>query len=350
MLTLISFASVLIVLIVVHELGHFITAKAFGIKVLEFGLGYPPRVLSITRGETIYSINLLPLGGFVRLLGEEDPTQPDSLASKGVGTRFIVLSAGAFMNALLAIIIFSALFMIPQQTVVGDIVVREVTADSPAERAGVTPGDTILKIDGHTIDNSGDVGFYVRLRLGAESTWLMQRGATQESVSLVPRLKPPEGEGAAGIRVETVDPHMESRSLPFWRAIPKGVWRMGEVLVLAKNEITQWIVGATSPGVAGPIGIAQMSGEVARAGILPLLEFAALLSINLAILNILPIPALDGGRLMFVALEWVRKGKRIPPSKEGLVHLVGFVILISMIIMISFYDVQRIFNGESLLR
>ncbi|MBF8267497.1 MAG: rane-associated zinc metalloprotease [Dehalococcoidia bacterium] len=349
MLTALSFASVLVLLILVHELGHFVTARFFGIRVMEFGLGYPPRLLSIKRGETIYSLNLLPLGGFVKLLGEEDPTQPDSLASKGVGTRLIVLSAGAFMNALLPVVIFSALFMVPQQTVVGEVVVREVVPDSPAARAGIVPGDTILKIDGHTLDNSSEVGFYLRLRLNAESNWLIQRGSIQERVSLVPRLKPPEGQGAAGIRIETVNPRLVTRSLPFWKAIPRGAWRVGEVLVLAKNEITGWIVGAISPAMTGPIGIAQMTGEVARVGIMPLLEFTALLSINLAIMNILPIPALDGGRLVFVVLEWVRRGKRIPPEKEGFVHMVGFVLLITLIVVISFYDIQRIFRGESLI-
>ena len=167
---------------------------------------------------------------------------------------------------------------------------------------------------------------------------------------LAPRFKTPEGQGATGITIETTNPRRATKSLPFWEAIPQGAVRIGEVLIIAKNEVAGWVIGSSNPQLAGPVGIAQVTGEVARAGIIPLAELTALLSINLAVLNILPLPMLDGGRVMFVVLEILRRGKRIPPRKEGLVHLAGFVLLISLVIIISYFDILRILRGESMLR
>ena len=141
LLSILPFVGILVILILVHELGHFLAARAYGVKVLEFGVGFPPRLLSIRRGETVYSVNLIPLGGFVRLLGEEDPTEPGSLARRGVLTRFVVLSAGSLMNVLLAVLIFTAIFMIPQKTVEGRVQLQSVAPNSPAEQAGAAaPG------------------------------------------------------------------------------------------------------------------------------------------------------------------------------------------------------------------
>ena len=145
--------------------------------------------------------------------------------------------------------------------------------------------------------------------------------------------------------------HGENVSYPLWQSLPKAVQRIGETLVLVKNEIIKWIIGAAKPVMAGPIGIAQVTGEIARVGgMVKILEFSALLSINLAILNMLPIPMLDGGRLLFVFIEWVRRGKRIPPEKENFVHLIGLVLLLSSVVIISYFDIIRIFRGDSLLR
>jgi regulator of sigma E protease len=137
--------------------------------------------------------------------------------------------------------------------------------------------------------------------------------------------------------------------MPFWEAVPAGFTHSWEILVLFKNEIVGWFVRNTAPQLAGPIAIAQITGEVYKAGISPLLEFMALISINLGIFNLLPFPGLDGGRLVFVLLEWVRRGKRISPQKEGLVHLIGFLTLIVLILVISYFDIARIINGGSLL-
>jgi regulator of sigma E protease len=370
--TVLSFLLVLVILVIVHELGHFLTAKAYGIQVLEFGLGYPPRLLSFQKGETRYSLNLLPLGGFVKLLGEEDPSHPRSLAGQGILPRFVVLSAGAAMNALLPVAIFALLNLVPQKVTVGDVVLAGVAPSSPAAQAGLRAGDVVLKVDGHLMRNGGELAYRTRLKLGGSSTWLVRRDTPPPAfppsgepglvpalpltssetfaVTVRPRWRPPEGQGPVGVQLATRSPLLVSQSSPFWRAVPQAFVRLGETMLLFRNEVTLWTVGGSRPQLAGPIGIAQLSGEVARAGWIPLLEFTALLSINLAILNILPIPMLDGGRLLFVALEWVRRGKRISPQREGLVHLVGFAVLMAIVAVVSYFDISRILRGESLLR
>lgn len=372
--SVIAFLAVLGVLVLVHELGHFLFAKAFGIKVLEFGFGFPPRLFSIQKGETTYSVNLFPLGGFVKLLGEEDPSDPRSLSSKPAWIRSLVLGAGSLMNLFLPLLIFTLLFLVPQDTVKGQVEIQEIASGSPAEAAGLAPGDIILSINGNPVSNIRELSKEIRLNLGENTQWEIARprvrftgfsggggdpGLTPHlppmisekfDVGLVPRWNPPIGQGNAGIVISTIYGEVVPISFPIWVAIPKGIEKMGETLLLFRNEIIGWGMKASSPQIAGPVGIAQITGEVAEAGLAPLLELTALLSLNLAIINILPIPALDGGRLIFVFLEVLRRGRRVAPKKEALVHAIGFAILISFIIVISYFDVLRILRGESLLK
>ncbi|MCS7207857.1 MAG: site-2 protease family protein [Dehalococcoidia bacterium] len=371
--TILIFIGVLAVLILVHELGHFVTARLFGVRVLEFGIGYPPRLVGIRWGETLYSLNLLPLGGFVRLEGEEAPTSPRSLASKGILTRFTILIAGSAMNALLPLVIFSALFMVPTPEVQGKVAVVSVAPDSPAAKAGLKPGDIILSIDGHPIRNNGDLSRLVRLNLGRPTVWEVERptylltqpiggggefGGGRPPVAKVerfttvvtPRWRFPEGQGPTGILVRVWEPQVVQRSEPFWRAVPLGAVRLWEVLILFRNEVIRAIIGGSSFQFAGPIGIAQATGEVAQLGWMALLQWTALLSLNLAILNVLPIPMLDGGRLLFLAIEFVRRGKRISPQREGLVHFIGFIVLLLFIVIVSYFDIVRLLRGENLIR
>ena len=350
LLTIVTFLAVIVILILAHELGHFIAAKLSGVKVEELGIGFPPRLLSFKRGETIYSLNAIPLGGFTKLLGEEDPTLPGSLASKSIATRFLVLSAGSLMNILLPIFLFSISFMIPHDMLLEKVQIQEVSPGSPAQSAGIEPGDTILEINDRPIKNRGDVGFLIHLNLGSEVNILLQKAdLNQKEVNVKPRWNPPEGQGAIGVIITGADSTVVRESYPIWKAIPSSIRHCWEILVLFRNEVVSWFIRGTAPQLAGPIGIAQLTGEVAKAGLSPLLEFAAFISINLAIINLFPFPGLDGGRLVFVALEWIRRGKRISPKKEGLVHLIGFIVLILLIVVISYYDITRIIQGESLL-
>jgi len=348
--SILSFIIVLVVLILAHELGHFITAKASGVKVEEFGLGFPPRLLSVKRGETLYSLNAVPLGGFVKVSGEEDPSIPSSLASKSIGIRLLFLSAGSLMNFLLPLLLFSIAFMVPHNVAIGQVTVVEVVPDSPADRAGIRAEDTILSVNGKSVDNHGDLYRYIQLNLGKEITIAVQHSdGTTENIQVVPRWKPPEGQGATGIAIQTSDITITRQHYPFWRAIPRGVSACIETFLLFKNSIVSMIIGTTPVELAGPVGIAQRTMEIAKAGISPLLEFSAFLSINLAIINLFPLPALDGGRIVFVLLEVVRRGKRITPKVEGLVHLIGFILLMTFFLAITFQDIMRIVNGESLI-
>ena len=387
----VPFFVILVILVVVHELGHYLTAKWFGVKVLEFGIGYPPKLWGRKVGETEYTINALPLGGFVRLLGEEDPTDPRSLAAQARWKRIVVMAAGAFMNVLLPVLLFAISFMIPQEVSTGAAMVGSVAPGSPAERAGIQPGDLILAVNGREVENVSDAAYFIRLNQGEEMTWRIRRqlgtdalgrggGAEILEVQVESRWAPPQGQGPTGVglsdaalarRLALLSPDLSDeereaairrivaeggftakRSYPIWEAVPRGFQATMESLVLARNQVISWIAARQRPqGLAGPVGIAQVTGEVVEeAGWVRLFELAALLSINLAVLNILPLPMLDGGRIFFVVVEILRGGRRIAPEKEAVVHFIGFVVLIGFVIVISVFDVMRIFRGEGMLR
>ncbi len=350
LITIVSFFVMLIVLVLVHEIGHFVTAKATKVRVEEFGLFFPPRIWGTKRGGTIYSINSLPIGGFVKLAGEEDPKVPGSLASKSKGVRILVLAAGSIMNLLLPLILLSVAFMVPHYEATAPSIILAVSPNSPAYNAGIQPGDTILEINNHQVTSPNYLSRYIQLNLGNEVTLTIRHAdATIEEVKLIPRWKPPENEGAMGI--EWNIPAIEAQqvitkiSYPFWQAIPMGFTETIETFVLFKNGIIGMFIGTVPVSVSGPVGVAQMTGEVARAGISPLLEFAAFFSVNLGIINLLPLPALDGGRIVFVIIEWLRRGKRISTKIEALTHSIGFMLLIALILLVTYNDILNIIRG-----
>lgn len=430
----------LLILVVVHEFGHFATARAMGIKVLEFGVGFPPRAFGFYTGRTpvlidastqfigldgpsslqrgqqvkvsstedvngnllarvielskkragaitdvatektdddllnhegkirsvgdgspgaagsmvladmLYSVNWAPLGGFVRLAGESNPRVPRSLASKGPGTRFLVLIAGPFMNAILPIAIFTAVFMIPQDVALGQVSVLQVVDGTAAAEGQVQAGDIVLAANGEKIENGDELVREIQLNGGSQMELLVERDGREQPLFLRPRFETATGTWKIGVHSELIVSRVESRSDPIWEAIPNGFVSSWETVVLFKQAIGGYIAEGSSPELSGPIGIAQVTGEVTRSGGLTgWLGIGILLSINLAILNILPIPMLDGGRMAFVAIEWVRRGKRVPPEKEGLVHLIGFAVLMGGILLISVNDIQRLIDGRSFL-
>ncbi len=410
--SVLPFLAMIVVLIVIHELGHYITGKLAGVKVLEFGLGYPPRLFGIKRGETEYTINAIPLGGFVRLLGEEDPGDPRSLAAKPRWVRLAVLGSGAAMNVALAVFLFALAVSIPREVDISRARVAEVVPNSPAEEAGLQSGDVIFKVDGRDVQNIRELSYRIRLNLGNTiDVTVLRSGGTDggEFITLPVRARwstdryiDADGierpQGPTGITISPaygsiqsipldeqeeirlllledlglsatdelppgeivpttrVVPFSEQQWEPPWEAIPLGIERSYESVLLARTEIESRIRGgiAGSQGgfqVTGPVGIAQLTGEVVEeAGWKSLIEFAALISMNLAVLNILPLPMLDGGRIVFVLIEFVRGGKRIAPQKEAIVHLIGLVAMLTFAVVITYFDLVRIFSGEGIIR
>ena len=443
--SIVPFIAIIVVLVIVHEFGHFVTAKLGGVGVQEFGLGYPPRLWAKKFRGTEYSINALPLGGFVRMVGEEDPSDPRSLASRPRPLRLAVLSAGSFMNFFFAIALFSVGMMIPREIPIGRAVVQEVMPDSPAQQAGLQQGDIIWKINNREVNNVPETGSAIRLHLGETLTMMVKRGnefldvrvkarwtapdivhvvepgedvqsvakqlglsagSVREAAGIKTTLDPGQqvtiGEGPdaviytaekgdtvasvaqrlgvsqdavriaaglpdlntlnvgeelrfpqgpTGIVIAAQYPYTESQSYSLFKAVPLGVRTTIDALTLARNEVISWTKGGGSPEVSGPIGIAQATGEVVKeAGWKVLTDFAALLSVNLAVINILPLPMLDGGRIVFVLLEVLRRGRRVAPQKEALVHLIGLVALLTLVVVISYFDIVRIIQGGSIFR
>ncbi|UCE97633.1 MAG: site-2 protease family protein [Dehalococcoidia bacterium] len=337
-------------ILLAHELGHFISAKLVKVKVEEFGFGFPPRLLSIKRGDTIYSLNTIPFGGFNKLAGEEDPKVSSGLARRSILTRLFIISAGSVVNILLALLLFSIVFMIPQDVIRGDVIVEEVAPDSPAAMVGIEPGDFIISINSKQVINNYELQRQIQLNLGSKITLTVRHSdSTNDSFNLVPRWKPPEGEGAIGVGITTINQTVIRQSYPFWHAIPKGFVGLYETAVLYKNGMLGVITGAVQADFYGPVGIVQATGEIARYGAAPLLEFAAFISLILGILNLFPLPALDGGRIAFVLLEWIRRGKRVSAKREGLIHLIGFAILMILMLAITLQDIIRIASGESII-
>ena len=427
-----TLAPLLLILVVVHELGHFATARAIGVKVLEFGVGFPPRVFGFYTGRTrvllhtntrfvgldgpqslrpgqrvkvasiedgelglvavevelhhkqegeeetshfnrpvdhllwhegkvrsaeggyieladmLYSFNLIPLGGFVRLAGENNPTVPQSLAAKSPGSRIMVLAAGAAMNALLPLLIFTVMFMLPQDEEVGRLAVTEVLADSPAAEAGIQAGDVFVGVNGQGIENRVDLTREINLGGGSELTTLIEREGELRALAITPAFNTRSSQWQMGVAVELTDTTVVTRSRPIWEAIPASVAGTWDLLVLLKQTVGGMISHGAAPQLSGPVGIAQMTGEISReGGFIGWLTVGILLSVNLAIINILPFPMLDGGRIVFVVIEWLRRGKRISPERENMVHLVGLVVLVGGIAAITVNDVSRIVEGVS---
>lgn len=382
------FILVLFPLIIVHEFGHYITAKMFGIKVLEFAIGFPPRIKGavIRRGETEYTLNWLPLGGYVRLLGEEDPSDPRSLAAAPAWKRLVVLFAGVAMNVLMAVLLLAVGFMIPRERALTLAQVTEVAENSPAANARVTgemrdgtepvqglqPGDIILEAEGRDIGNTSELVYVNRLNLGETQTWVINRNGSLLEAKVYARFDPPPGEGPTGIRIsapafcsgvdaegnptncELLYPFSETVRYWPWEAVPKGAQTLWEVVVLTKNEIHLRIAGGSSGGgvegeeppvFSGPVGIADTTNQIVEeAGWRSLIELAALLSLSLAVFNALPFPGLDGGRALFVFIEIVRGGRRISPEREGMVHFLGIALLLSSVAVITYFDIARILS------
>ncbi len=407
------------VCVLVHEFGHFITAKWAGIRVEEFGIGFPPRLVGFRKRDsggweviwfggksnaedtydiqkqspmfdkyksteysssedtydiqkqspisgtsgglstsgasdhTIYSINFLPIGGFVRMPGENgdinDPDgnyDPQSFAAKSAGKRIIVLIAGVTMNIILAMVLFTFAYGLGEPTFPAAI--GKVVPGSPAAVAGLRPGDTLVSVNGHPVQLFTDVQSIVNNAIAADNNHhatvpvkleIRHVGEKQTiSTTVNARVHPPQGQGYMGVEEKIV-----FVSSPLWQAPFKGIQHTFTITGDFINQIAQMIAGVVKPQLAGPVGIVKITGEVAASvpdlGWWPILSLTAILSLNLAIINILPFPALDGGRILLILIELLRGGKRLKPEREGIINFIGMAILLTLMVIITVNDV-----------
>ena len=376
-MTLLVFFFILSVLVLVHEAGHFLVAKKAGIKVEEFGFGYPPRLWAKKIGETEYSLNAIPFGGFVRLFG--DPAEGEvvgggefkrSFLGKSKKARTGVILAGVLANFLLGILVFSIVYSflgIPKKT--GQIKIVGISPGSPAQKFGLKEGDIVLAVDGEKLAELAKFTKLISEKKGKEIKLLVERkidNPCQQKVLgggagfscqdgnllfwLTPRENPPEGEGPLGVIVSD----MEIVKYPFWQmpflGAAEGVkeaFGWGWLVVISLKKMFGDLIfhGVVPQDVAGPVGIFQATGMVAKTGILNILQFLGILSVNLAVLNILPLPALDGGRLVFVGWELIFR-RRPKPQVERWINTAGMAILIFLLILVTINDVKRMLGPQ----
>jgi regulator of sigma E protease len=368
LLTIISFLLVLTVLVLVHELGHYLVAKFFNVKVEEFGFGFPPKAWGKKIGETLYSINWLPIGGFVKLYGEDDAgggrlkvpnskkqeTKDEKRAffAQAIWKRFLIVFAGVFMNFVLATVLLTYLVMAQGIPNPGkDVFIAAVVKNSPAEKAGVQVGDKVVSVDSVVITSSEQLISYTKQHLGQQITLKIQDTKNKiQNTTVTPRVHYPSNEGAMGVAVVT---NVIVTKYPWYQApfvgLKEACYQSWMILSGLGQLVGQLVTrGQVPQGLAGPVGIAQITGQFVQMGVNPTLSLLALLSLNLAILNVLPIPALDGGRLFFIVFEAVFR-RKISPKAEGYAHAIGMAVLLALIVLITFHDVVRIATGGSLL-
>ncbi|MDW7739505.1 MAG: RIP metalloprotease RseP [Bacillota bacterium] len=332
MQTFIASVFVFGLLILVHELGHYFVARWTGIRVLELAIGFGPKIFGWRKNEIDYSLRAIPLGGFCRMLGEgpNESSEPDSFPQKPVWSRAAVLMSGAGMNLLLAIVVFFIIFFFIVGVPVTDVSqVGYIIEDTPAEVSGLAKGDLIRTIDGLPVADWDDVVTLISARPDREIILEIERNGQEMEIILTPQLDEESGRGMIGIGPQI-------HKYKFFSSLRTSVDRFMLIIV----SMYQVVTGQAPLDVAGPVGIIFVIGEVAQTGFVNLLMLTGLISISLGIMNLLPIPALDGGRLFFLLIEAVR-GKKIDPEKEGFIHFIGFALLILLILFITYQDLLR---------
>ncbi|MFQ5454057.1 MAG: RIP metalloprotease RseP [Candidatus Zixiibacteriota bacterium] len=356
LLTIASFVFVLGVLIFIHELGHFLVAKKVGITVDKFSLGFPPYIFSKKVGETTYCIGIIPLGGFVKMAGEnpdeETTGAPGEFMSKTVGQRAAVVFAGPFMNYLLAIIFMIGVIYFTGQPIFDEnqVEVKQVNDNSPANTAGIKEGDIIVAIDEQPIHRYDSLSSLIHSKVEVPIGLTLVRGADTININLTTMKAPiPNADGGADtvglIGVMLSQKITGYKSYGLGEAVSKGfvtthiiVW---ETMKFIKKVVTGQV---SSKMIGGPLFIAQQSGKEVRKGASSLFFFMALLSVNLAVLNVLPIPVLDGGHLVFLGLEKI-KGSPLSIKARMAAQQVGIILLLGLILIVTYNDILRVFRG-----
>ncbi len=357
-------------LIFLHELGHFVLARACGVEVEEFSLGIGPRIAGVRRGPTLYALRLLPILGYVRMAGmyplpgpaqqegdaegDEVPAEVDrsrDANARGVGfgsrplwQRVAIIAAGPVANFVVAFVLFVAVLGGLGVPVAPTMQIRTVEAGMPAARAGLRPGDVVGAVDGAAVHSWTGLRQAIigatQSHPGAPLTLTVRRDGQSRTISVVP------ANTSAGPVIGVI-PVVRTARLPLWRAI----WLSAEQTALAVYQSVAGLVGLAAAALRhqnsqvqlmGPIGIGDQIDQASQAGGVTLLLLAGALSANLGLLNLLPIPALDGGRLVFLALEWVRGGRAVDPAKEGMVHFIGLALLMALVLIVSIHDISQL--------
>jgi regulator of sigma E protease len=350
--SILTFFLVLSILVLVHEFGHFIVAKKNGIWVEEFGFGLPPRVFGKKIGDTIYSVNLLPFGGFVRLHGEmtdDGVTKPKmAFLGKSLWVKTAVIISGVVMNFLLAIFAFSIVYFftgIPRET--KEVKIISVAPDSPALNAKLIVGDVIKKVDGKEVTNVSGFVAEIEDKKGKKVTLELQ----DRKVVVTPRVSPPEGQGPLGVSLSTIEiyypPIIQRPFYGVYYGFKDSIFWSKNVVKGFASIFTDLYNGHAPKDISGPVGVFAVTTEAAKTGILSLINLVGIISVNLAILNIIPFPALDGGRLLFIIIEAIF-GKKVAPKIESVIHSIGMFILLALILLITIGDVKRLIEAGSI--
>ena len=337
------------ILILVHELGHFLTAKKFGLLVEEFGFGLPPKIWKKKIGETVYSMNALPFGGFVKIFGEDAPTQINaerSFANLSIGKRAIIIAAGVLMNFLLGWIVLSIIFMIGIPQVV---LITEIKQNSPAMEIGLKTGDQIIEINNVKILNENKNIFgseqiikIINENRGKETAVKIKRNGETIDFSVIPRINPPAGEGSLGISLIDAGLPKQNILISFWEGLKASLILIKTIALAIFDLIAKAFIGKASlEAITGPIGIVKITSQAGSLGFVYLLQLLALISLNLAVINIFPFPALDGGRLIFLGIEKI-KGSPLNHKFEKITNAIGFGILIFLMLAITIKDIIRL--------
>ncbi|GAW94313.1 RIP metalloprotease RseP [Calderihabitans maritimus] len=322
-------------LIFIHELGHFLVAKRVGIAVHEFSIGMGPVIFATQKDGTQYSLRAFPIGGFVRMAGmdPEEADHPEGFNRKSVGQRMAVIFAGPFMNFLLSLLLFVFVFMVigtpSHSNVVGGVI-----PGRPADKAGIQKGDRIIAINGQKVNDWDDLVNIIYQNPGQSLRITVLRNGNRIEKTVTPELDPEANVGLIGIK-------QAWEKQGFISSIILGLKQAYAVTVVILTTLILMITGQVPPEIAGPVGVVQMIGQAARSGTAIVLNFAGILSLHLGLLNLFPIPALDGSRLVFLAIEGLR-GKPLNREKENFIHLIGFALLMILMIIITYRDILRI--------
>lgn len=360
-LTAIVFFVILGILVCIHELGHFTVARWIGVHVEEFGFGLPPRIWGKKIGKTIYSLNWLPIGGFVKLAGEDEANIEHKGKVKDQSTYFwarskkeraAILLAGVAMNFMLAVGITTYLLNQGVFEPSGRVHVEKVAAGSPAELAGLQKDDVVLSAQleanadiAVTIRKPADLIVFTNAHRGEKILLTVARGSDVLVTPLTPRTEVPAGQGPMGVAVSDLEKHIYPLSQAPVEALKVNAKRSVEMFTGLADTVAKLVQRKPVGGdVAGPIGIAQVTGQAVKFGFNAVLEFMSILSLNLAVLNILPIPALDGGRLMFIVIEKIT-GRKVNSTFERTSHQIGMVLLLMLVVLISINDIMRLARG-----